>query len=189
MTDKEPDEAELEDRPSFIPIEYDAEVGRIARAWAHLEFSVDLVTWELCEIPHEFAACLTAQMFQMQSKIKALIALASVRGFSDEIILELKKFNSKEISALQQKRNRAVHDSRHVHESTGKVNRLQITADGSLTFGMQDEPIDKLRETRKKIEDTIFRFIDIRGRLLAQLPALRDKPPRRFLRIDFDPEA
>src|SRR4051812_46652260 len=113
---KAPNEPEwLEDRPSIIPIEYDAEVGRIARAWAHLEFNVDQVTWQLCEIPHEFSACLTAQVLHMQGKIKALIALATVRGVSDPILVELKRLNSQEISSLQSKRNRAVHDSRHIH--------------------------------------------------------------------------
>ena len=38
------------DKPSFIPTDHLAAVGRIANAWAALELAIDRVTWSLAKV-------------------------------------------------------------------------------------------------------------------------------------------
>lgn len=178
------DEHEADD-PSFVPQSHLAEVGRVANAWAALEFSVDQVTWKLAGVPDMFGACLTAQMQSMHPKFRALIALAEVRGFDNAIVSELKRFASKDLAPLQDRRNRVVHDTRMVRQEDGAISRLQITAQGPLVFGFHEESLADLRATRRKIEALIHRFLELRGRILKEfqkLPAIEALPLKAITR-------
>lgn len=172
---------------SFIPREHLEEIGRIANAWGFLEFAIDKATWDLCEGPHEFVACVTAQVLSAQGKIKALISLAGVRGISEGLLKELRTFNGARVGGLQERRNRSVHDTRF-RAPDGSVARLQITAQSTLTFGMQPEPFEELQTTRRRIEEAIHQFLAIRDRMMAELPPLRETPPRQFVQIETIPK-
>lgn len=170
-----------EDIASFIPGDRLAAIGRIANAWAALEFAVDQTSWQLAGVPHMVGACLTAQMFAMQPKFRALVALAELRGLSQSTINKLNQFNAKRISGLQESRNRSVHDTRMIHQESGEVKRLQITAQGPLIFGFQPEPMAEIHKTRKRIEASIRDFQILRKALLAEFRALPDRSGRQLL--------
>ena len=176
-----------EDNASFIPADHLAAVGRIANAWASLEFVVDQTTWGLAAIPHMVGACMTAQLLSIQPKFNALIALAQLRGLSTETVNRLKKFQSVRIGRLQQGRNRAVHDVRVLHNATGEIKRLQITAQGPLVFEFQPEPISDLHKLRKKIEAAIRDCSTLRDDVLAEFRALPDKSGRPLFDIQARP--
>ena len=177
------DPTDPNDKPSFIPDEYLMAVGRIANAWAHLEFAVDRATWQLADVPHMVGACMTAQMFSMPTKMKALISLAELRGLSADTLSALRKFNSAKLAPLQEARNRHVHDTRLVHQSSGEVARLQITAKNELVFGFQHEPIAEMHKVRKRIEGLIEEFHVMRDKLFAEFAALPKDSGRRLLNL------
>lgn len=167
-----------DDRASFIPAAHLAAIGRIANAWATLEFSVDQVTWRVAGLSQMYGACLTAQMFSIQPKLRALIAVLELRGISSSTLARFNSFNGKDISPLQEKRNRAVHDARLIHAATGSVERLQITAQGALIFGFQPEPVKELHATRKRIEAAIRKFFTLRDEMFAELATLPETSAR-----------
>lgn len=170
------------DKPSFIPADHLAAIGRIVNVWAALEFEIDRTTWRLAVVPNMVGACMTAQMLSIQPKMRALIALAELRGLGRETIAKLNRFNSKDIGGLQEGRNRAVHDTRVIHAHSG-VNRLQVTAQGTLVFGFNPEPVAELHITRKKIEAVLRKFQGMRDNLIAELATLPENSGRELLDI------
>lgn len=171
------------DEPSFIPVGHLAAVGRLANAWAYLEFAVDKATWALAGVPDMVGACMTAQMLSIQPKFRALIAVAELRGLSAPTIKDLRRFQQDRIGGLQEGRNRAVHDTRVIHRATGGVSRLQITAQGPLVFDFQPEPVSELHATRKKIEALTRDFIQLREAVLSEYRALPADAGRQLLDI------
>ncbi|MGZ3274638.1 MAG: hypothetical protein ACXU82_16180 [Caulobacteraceae bacterium] len=169
---------DADDKPSFIPAEHLAAVGRIANAWAAFEFSIDSATWRLAKVPDMVGACMTAQMFSAQAKFKAFLALAELYGVSDATLKAFRAFNEGEVSGLQEKRNRAVHDYRLINKPTKKVVRLQITAQKVLVFGFHPEPFAELDRTRKQIEALVRKFQKLRDALYAEIDSLPKKAGR-----------
>ncbi|WP_372785807.1 hypothetical protein [Phenylobacterium sp.] len=169
-----------DDKPSFLPADHLAAIGRIANAWAYLEFAIDNTTWQLAGVPDMVGACMTAQMFSIQPKMRALISLAELRGISAATLSRLRKFNGDRIGGLQEARNRSVHDTRVMHTRTGKVTRLQVTAHGPLVFGFQFEPIAELHKIRKRVEQAVQEYLGLRDELLAEFRALPEKSGRQL---------
>ena len=176
------------DKPSFIPTDHLAAVGRIANAWAALELAIDRVTWSLAKVPDMYGACMTAQMLSINSKWGAMMALSELRGVSENTIKKWKTFKSKKISPMQERRNRVVHDTRMIKDETQQIERLQITAQGDLIFGFQEETMRSLHATRKDIEALIYEFQKMRDDLAIELQTLPEKSPRQLFRISHNPQ-
>src|SRR5262245_32022742 len=114
-------------------------IGRIANAWAQLEFEIDRGIWDLIGAPQPLTACVTSQMFSIHPRMRAFIALVEVRGGSTDTLAALKKFSDKHVSGLVEPRNRAVHDPRMLDRDTGQVHRLDVTARPKVHFGFKAE--------------------------------------------------
>jgi len=89
--------------------QYEA-IGKIATAWAAFEFKISNVIWRLAGIDMETGACLTAQMFTVQSRNRALLALYRLRGGNEAFAKRLNQFFAIQVDPVSRERNRFVHD-------------------------------------------------------------------------------
>src|SRR6476646_4634011 len=55
-------------------------IGRAASAWAHLEHTLDLITWDLLGIEQARAACVTAQVMGAANRYRIIISLLQQRS-------------------------------------------------------------------------------------------------------------
>ena len=97
-----------------------AAIGRAADKWADLEFEVDRTIWNLLRVKHAFGACVTGQLYFLNNKMRALIALVNLYELSEGIPRELNQLSQK-MSPLIERRNRAIHDKRFVIAGTFDV--------------------------------------------------------------------
>ena len=157
--------------PFTVPDEHMAWVGRVADAWAHLEFHIDLGSWTLAQGEQQLMACMTSQITSPHGKLKAFIALAQLNGASDRIISELNSFVGS-VGRLADRRNRYVHDPRYVRNTTGVVSRLEVTAKPKVHFGFIPEEVDTLKKVQQDISDAINEFVRLRKKVISTINAL-----------------
>ena len=87
MTEPESEDKtpEFEDERFFVTLKKDdptyTAIGRMACAWAILEFDVERAIWELAGTQQNLGACITAQIFSAGSLFKAYIAPPAERRF------------------------------------------------------------------------------------------------------------
>jgi hypothetical protein len=159
--------------PYVLPEEHAAMIGRIADAWAQLEFQIDRGTWTLLRTDQQRAACVTAQLTAVHQKMRAFIALVEVLGGNNGTISGLKKLNGEILSGgLQEQRNRAVHDPRMLHKPSDDVHRLEVTAKPKVHFGFKPESVNDLRQTHERIYEAITKLIGLRDAAIAEIEAL-----------------
>jgi hypothetical protein len=129
-------------------------VGRVAQAWAILEYTIDGAIWNLAQVSREQGACITAQLTGLLPRFRALIALAAHRGVSEETIKKLHRLSADSFS-LNSQRNRIVHDMVLTDKETGIPVRFTVTADKKLDaryrpFSIEDA--DNVAEAVRKYE-------------------------------------
>jgi hypothetical protein len=164
--------------PFVMPDANAAMIGRIADAWAQLEFQVDRGIWTLLRAPQQFAACLTSQMLSIHPRMKAFIALVEIQGASAKTIRALNKIYG-EMGALSEARNRAVHDPRLVDYDSKEVYRLDVTARPKPHFGFIPENLENRRAFHDQIYEATTRFSNLRDAAIAEIEALplASRPP------------
>ena len=154
-----------------------AAVGRLTDAWARLELNIDQAIWRLADTQHALGACITAQLIGVNRRLMALRSLVVARG-GKKTAAKLGTFAGS-LSGLQTKRDRAVHDVRLMNTQSGKIDRLQITAQNKPEFGWKAETKETLQETQEKILEKIGEFTALFVEIGAELDSLRDedRPP------------
>lgn len=155
-----------------IPEAHAAAIGRIATAWAVLEFEVDLTIWKLSGTFQMLAACITAQLMSIHPRLRALQALVEAQNLPHKLSRDVATFAG-ETAALVEARNRAVHDPRMTVVATGAVERLQITAQKSLSFGFKPEDLAELIKTEESIKRRITKYRELNRKILL---ALQERP-------------
>ena len=159
---------------------YQAAIGRITTAWSDFEFEVNRAIWELAGIDGEHGVCLTAQIYSIQGRINALIALAHLEGASKTTIGKLNKFASHKVEPLSQKRNRIVHDPWCRGKETEIVGQILATAQRKLDYRIREVTLEYLKATWQEILRLRQEFLILWGELHHELVALRaehDQPP------------
>ena len=158
--------------PNVMPDAHAAWIGRVADAWAQLEFEVDRGTWNLLRADQQIAACVTAQIFSLPARWKAFIALLQVRGASKETVRGLGSFHGNTLSGLLEARNRAVHDPRMVDRATKEVHKFETVANSKMQFAFRPESTDELKDTHDKIWQAVWDFKKMRDAAIAEIEAL-----------------
>src|SRR5206468_2626908 len=122
---------------SVIPDQYFAEIGRIAAAWAMLDFQLDVALREGALEPQLLEACISAQILSTPNRLRALGSLLRLHGIREHRIEFLNKFEQR-THAVGIKRNRAIHDAIIVGHETARVYRMTVAmaTDKSLDFGL-----------------------------------------------------
>jgi hypothetical protein len=157
-----------------IPDAHYAAMGKVADAWADLEFEIDSLIWELLQTPQALGACVTAQMVSVHPRMSALVSLVTLWELNDERTTELKRFHGK-LGILADKRNRLIHDKRMIMWKTKGVVRFEISARNKLKFEPVPEDIDYLTNFAREVSGMQLSFIEIRNSVLTELQASRGK--------------
>lgn len=163
-------DAEFEDiDPEFYEL-----VGRVACDWAALEMKINDCIWALSGSPYGAGACVTSQIYTIDGRIKALVALLNLNG-ATELVEKTNIYHEQVLRKASVKRHRAVHDI-WFSDDSGKANQLLVTADKRLRFQTITRTIDDLRKDHKIVEGALLDFLPIYdeiGALLHSLPNTR----------------
>jgi hypothetical protein len=161
--------------PPFVPAYADC-IARVASCWARLEYDISVSIWTLAELRPAFGACLTSQIFTLQSKLSSLVALAKLRRVDLKIISRLNRF-SDNVRDGQDKRNRILHDLWLADQlNPGCMARLRITAEKNLKFTIKPVELSEIRADLERIVDLATEFHAIRKSIEAAMPSLPDIP-------------
>src|SRR5260370_35378382 len=89
------DEPPPDDQYIPIPDAHYAAMGKVADAWADLEFEVDRLIWHLLGTNQALGACVTSQMISIHPRLQALRALAELCEISKPVMERLGTFVGK----------------------------------------------------------------------------------------------
>lgn len=162
------------------------EVGRVAAAWAALEFQMDFLIWKLAEVEQMLGACITTQLTTTSARIRVLVALLRLREGPDELSKALTKFDGRSATARLE-RNRIVHNPWATGNFSGHQIRVAIK-DKDLIFGLHHISLDEIRGTYEKIAKLNDEFAAIEGQILDWLPSSPQKWRERLLEIQRYPK-
>jgi len=148
---------------------YLTEVGRIASAWAMLEFHIDLLIWELIEVEHMLGACVTSQLTNVGARLRTLAALVRLREGSAGLIKEINSFDG--VTAIvQQKRNRAVHDTWMYNRARKSAAQVNVTiAEKQLKFGINDVAMPELTTIHAEVKRHVEKFLKLSLKIRKEL--------------------
>lgn len=68
------------------------EMGHLISDWAMLEHQVNESVWELAQTYPALGACITSQIFSINNRLMALIALMTVRKVDPKLIAQVRRF-------------------------------------------------------------------------------------------------
>jgi hypothetical protein len=160
---------------AFIPAFADC-IARVASVWARLEYDINVTIWALADTRPALGACITSQIFTLQARLDALLALAKIRQLDSSIIKQINKF-ADDSRGGQEIRNRIIHDMwLQDRLNPGHMGHLRITAAKKLEFVIASVPLFELTADLEKLEDLCARFSAIRKSIEVALPLLPDKP-------------
>jgi hypothetical protein len=119
-------------------------IGRVAHASSVLETLLDTTITDLLRADAEAAQCLIAQFIGPERRVKAMVALARLRGAGEDLVKKLNQFGGR-CSDVGTRRNRVIHDVVVVSTKTGRTFRASGTADRKLDYGWR-ETSDKIMQ-------------------------------------------
>lgn len=159
----------------FLP-EFADCIAHIANSLAYLDYYINASIWALAGTTPAQGACITSQIYTINARVDALLALMKLRRVDAKLIKTVNKFHSA-IREAQDIRNRVVHDlwfnDNHAPQNMGK---LRITAVRDLKFGIESITIETLRADLAKIEERRFEAGAIRAAIEAAIPSLPALP-------------
>jgi hypothetical protein len=158
----------MTERLTDIDSEFYELVGRAASDWAMLELLVNDCIWALAGVSYGFGAAITAQIYILDGRLKALAAILHLRKEGD-LAVKINAF-AQSVRRTSEKRNRMVHDV--WWSDDGDAKQVVITADRKLHLAIEDRDIAKARADYKAIEDALSEFSSIRELIRAKLPSL-----------------
>lgn len=150
---------------NYIDLHHGAAIARAISAWAHLEYKIDEMIWELARLEPEQGACLTAQYGSVNSRFNALMSLCRVEKVKPKFISKLNSFKTKALAAADL-RNRIVHDPWGSTFKSKKHYRLQKTAKATLDYSYKPVSEEDINKIEKTIESLIEEFRLVRTEIL-----------------------
>ena len=160
----------------FIP-KYADTIASIANQSATIEFYVNHSIWIVANIDSPSGACITSQIYTLQGRLSALLALLNLHRAPDALIKRVNKFSEK-VRGPTENRNRILHDiwlkdNRNL-ESMG---RLQMTAAKTLKFEIVDVPETELQAISDELGACRLEMYEIRGDIFSAQPTFPGIPP------------
>lgn len=162
--------------PGRLNPEFLQTIGLIARDWGALEYLINQAIWRLSNTYPALGACVTAQIFTVDGRLKALASLLKIRRADKKLIDRLNKF-TEAVRTPTVLRNRNIHDlwATSVRDKNTAY-RIQITAQHKLSFERIEVTIDSLKSDHKKIHECLKQFGRIHDAILAAAPTLPGIP-------------
>lgn len=160
--------------PDELNAEFSVYIGRIAASWSSVENSINWCIWAVAGIAPTLGACITSQIYTIDGRFKALLALLKFRQAPDELIKAVNKL-AEDSRGPSEIRNRIIHDP-WLWNPQGEVVRFEITAPKKLRFELVRTDLEKLKADFGTIRDFATRTRDLRKAIYAVLPALPEIP-------------
>jgi len=129
-------------------------IGKVAYSWSKLEALLDGFITDLLRGEDDATQCVIAQLIGPAPRVRAMIALARLRGGSEGLVTDMNKFG-RECTEIGTKRNRVVHDMVCVSMTTGRSFKILGTADKKLEYGWRLVTDDDMKKVLAEIEDLI----------------------------------
>ena len=95
-----------------------AVIGQVASEWSHLEHILDMMIWDLADIPGHVGACITSQIMGSYSRFKCIVTLSYKARLSPALIKRVETL-MQQSAETQEARNRIVHDPWYLEKVTG----------------------------------------------------------------------
>ncbi len=158
-----------------FPDDYAQGIAKIISFWSALEYNINLSIWHLAGIYPAIGACITEQIYTLDGRTKALLALLKLRRAPDELVRRVNKFGEKSRKASDI-RNKIAHHTWHQRTESKEMLQLEIGAKGSLTYGFKPIPIEMLKADQDTVRNAMRDAVGIRDAVEACLPTLPEIP-------------
>jgi hypothetical protein len=159
----------------FIP-EYATQIAHGGNHWTFLEYYINTSIWALANVSPALGACMTSQIYTMNARLSALIALLKLRQADQKLIAKVNKF-AEHVRDAQDARNRIAHDMWLLDtHNPGKMGKMRVTADKALKFNIKSVELDDLKADVQKINARRLEFSAIRLEITNALPTLPGIP-------------
>ena len=160
------------DDPRLSP--FYAAAGKISSAWAHIEFTLDALIWQMIEgDPASLSPSVTSQLNGVASRVRIIVAQMYLRGAvggKKSLIARLNDFQGNSGSKVLL-RNRAVHDVWVMSES-GDAYQFQVAVADELFFGLRPRTLEDLEDDFQQIDHHRAKLFPLRDEILAWLSTL-----------------
>jgi hypothetical protein len=160
--DKPPKAPSLPEEHPFYSL-----VGRVTSEWSHIEHILDTTIWNLLDIDHVFAACVTSQVMGIGPRCKTIITLIAARNISDKLIKPYRSFMG-DSDAPADWRNRFVHDP-WITETTEGAKQFRAMPYVDPRFGEQEIDRQELQKLLATIKGLQTRASDLHEKVVAAL--------------------
>ena len=160
--------------PIELAPEYSKAIGYVAIAWSAVEYHINLAIWELAGVPSGVGACMTAQIYTFDGRMKALIALLNLKRVPPSIIKDANRFHE-DTRGPQEIRNRVIHDY-WVWDAAGAIHRLEMTASKKLKLEAVPVSLDELNQHYETMKQMVDRAAELKAKIYAALPSLPEIP-------------
>jgi hypothetical protein len=158
-----------------FPDDYAQGIAKIISYWSALEYNINLSIWHLAGIYPAIGACMTEQIFTLDGRLKALLALLKLRRAPEALVTRVNKFGEKSRKA-QDVRNKIAHYTWHQGTESKQMLQLEIGAKRSLTFGFKPILIESLKADQDTVRNAMREAVEIRDVTEATLPKLPEIP-------------
>ena len=140
-----------------------ANIGRVAAEWARLEHILDLIIWELSGLNQTEGSCITGVLLGHLARFNAILALASSKGFSKELLNRIKA-RSDRTGEVAKRRHRFVHDAWYTEGGDHAAQFRSFSAkDGK--FGIHDVTAADAHETIEAIQEEVRKVETLRNEI------------------------
>jgi hypothetical protein len=163
-----------------FPPEFADCITEIVSFWAFVDYSIDMSIWHLAGVFPAIGACMTAQIYSFDGRMKALAALLNFRRAPSALIKRANRFAESSRKALNV-RNRVAHDCWFQKTDTKEILQLKVGAKGVLTYAIKHVSIEALRADREVVRKAMREAGAIRDAIEAVLPTLPEIPLRELL--------
>jgi hypothetical protein len=170
-------ELPMTDSPEFkfIP-EYADCIARIASCSATIEYYVSHSIWIVAKLDSPSGACITSQIYTLQGRLSALLALLKLHRAPDKIIRRVNKF-AETVRGPLENRNRVVHDIWLTdNRDPTSMGRLETTASKTLKFRVEDVPLPRLKEIFDALAACRLEMHAIRQEIFTEQPTFPGIP-------------
>ena len=133
-----------------------AAIGRVAACWAAFEYVVKMHVCILGNFPIDTGACVIAHL-PIHALMDAFEALVNLSNPDKKLSKEIQKFPGATVG-LSKRRNRAVHDTWMIGDTTQHHYRLELTATKRLVFQHIREDESQLMRLFEDIRTHISKF-------------------------------
>lgn len=159
----------------IFPPEFAACIGDVISCWAALDYNANMSIWHLAGVYPAIGACMTMQIFTLEGRLKALIALLRLRRAPDDLVRRVNKFRAN-VRKPQEIRNRITHDCWFKNPVNDRMSQLEIGTKGVLVYGFKPIDIDALKADRDEVRKAMREAANIRTTIEAGLPTLPEIP-------------